>query len=569
ILYRILKKNSTPINKKLEAISLYMLNINRLTDYENIYKKFIDTLNISYIKEKESKESLTTIYIGFYLRVLKTFGTGSTKQDVINLKNSCFQYYNSKHYLFLDNEKFNVILNLNIDINIDEYNEILNILSNKYTSKKICLKRKQYNRKIIFIDLDGTLTNTAHSKFKQMKDGIIETNLSKIPLFDGAKEFIDYQKSINNTVVIVSDSHFKYVEKISRKIFNVNCISLCDKPNIVKIRKLIDKNDFLKKNYQEDKNNFIFIGDTWLDIATGRKLNIPTILIELYKTSNLEIRDGIGDRLKHIKMGPTYNVNSFKRLKEVINNPKDNLLTLEGIFNDSIINTSNITIKDYVQNHKHTRIVALARQQQGECDNYTVTKEYFNISNFNRTKLFIDRLSKGIENYIKTLNINSYDIITYVTDKITTKPVNKMKEIFDAININIKKDILFEWSKDVQGSLRDRSNKSERNIFVQNFLFVKESLNLKKKNIIIIDDQITTGSTAEVLIEQLRKKGVENILFIGLFMLISNIESEKRCPNCGKNLLIKIKRNDGSKFFSCTLPRYGGNGCGYTENMQQ
>ena len=48
---------------------------------------------------------------------------------------------------------------------------------------------------IILLDLDGTLTNTANVSFKPMKDGKEETNLSRIPIFDGAREFVNTLKS--------------------------------------------------------------------------------------------------------------------------------------------------------------------------------------------------------------------------------------------------------------------------------------------------------------------------------------------------------------------------------------
>lgn len=423
--------------------------------------------------------------------------------------------------------------------------------------------------KILLIDLDGTLTNTAHIKFKPMKDGAEKIKLENIPIFPGAKEFIEYQKRINNTVIIVSDSHTRYVEKISHEIFKVECISLCDKPNINKIKDFINSNENLKVKFLQDKNKFIFIGDTWLDIEVGRKLNIPTILVEFYQTNSFEIRDAIGNRLKHVHMGATFYANTFKRLIKIIDNPSNNLLALEGIFQFPSLNTIDaIPIKEYMKQGYLTKIVSLGRQQQGECDNYAVTKQYFNIANENRTGLFIQTLSKSIENYINSLALNNYDLITFVTDKKTTKPKNKMKEIFNKINLKIKKEILFEWSTKVDGSLRDRATKGDRKNFINEFLFVKEDLNINKKNIIIIDDQITTGATAEILIEELRKKGAGNIIFIALFSLISNVESEKKCPKCGKNLVIKIKRSDGTKFFSCVIPKYRGNGCGYTENIK-
>ena len=43
---------------------------------------------------------------------------------------------------------------------------------------------------IILLDLDGTLVNTANSSFKQMKDGVIETNPTCVPVISGAKEFV-------------------------------------------------------------------------------------------------------------------------------------------------------------------------------------------------------------------------------------------------------------------------------------------------------------------------------------------------------------------------------------------
>jgi len=442
----------------------------------------------------------------------------------------------------------------------------------KVNTQQLLIKEplKETNtKKVLLIDLDGTLTDTAHPQFKPMKDGKIETNLTSIPIFKGAKEFIDYQKSINNQVIIVSDSHYRYVEKIAREIFHVQCISLCDKPNIDKIKKFINNSKQLQKKFIKKKEDFIFIGDTWLDIEVGRKLNIPTILVEFYTTNIIELRDGIGDRVKHIQTGATFYAKNFDTLNNIIKNPPNNLLALEGIFQNPIINTIEaIPVNNYYNNQVNTSIIALGRQQQGECDNYAVTQQYFNISHEYRDKSFIKSLAIGVENYLKSsIEIKNYDIITFVTDKKTTQPKNKMKEIFDSIEIDIQHEVLFEWKDNVNGSLRERNNRHERKEFIQDFLSVKNNINLEKKNIIIIDDQITTGATADSLINQLRQKGAKDIIFLGLFLLISNVANEKKCPDCGKNLIIKIRRSDGNKFFSCVPPKYKGNGCGYSENI--
>ena len=87
---------------------------------------------------------------------------------------------------------------------------------------------------ILLIDLDGTLTDTAHEKFKPYKDGLEETDLSKIPLIPGAKEFINKLQSDGHKPVIISDSHPKYVNKIANDIFKIPALSLADKPNPTK-----------------------------------------------------------------------------------------------------------------------------------------------------------------------------------------------------------------------------------------------------------------------------------------------------------------------------------------------
>lgn len=87
---------------------------------------------------------------------------------------------------------------------------------------------------VIFIDLDGTLTNTADTKYKEYKDGISDFDLSIIPIFPDAVNFVNRQKENGHDLVILSDSHPKYVSKIASGIFALDYIFLADKPNTVK-----------------------------------------------------------------------------------------------------------------------------------------------------------------------------------------------------------------------------------------------------------------------------------------------------------------------------------------------
>jgi phosphoglycolate phosphatase-like HAD superfamily hydrolase len=436
---------------------------------------------------------------------------------------------------------------------------------------------------IILLDLDGTLTDTAHEKFKPYKDGKMDFNISEIPIFTGAIEFVKTLKDQGHTVFVVSDSHPKYVKKIAYEIFGLYCsddskshaIWLTDKPNI-------DKTLTHLKNYhthepsipdislKKEKDSFLMIGDSWLDIELGRRLNIPTVLTQFYNVSVVEERDGIGQSWKPVKMGPTYYAKTFEDILEIINNPIKELLAVEAIFKNV---DSNNMVKFFYRKYDSgfTAFRCLGRQEDGECDSFARADMYYQIDNPGRTSTFIEKLAKAVSNYlirVEKFPEYKWDYLTYVSDKKTTKPPNKMKEIFDLITSGVKKVNLFKWSDDVEGSLRNKPNYKDRKEFISKYISLIEGIDLKDKSIIIIDDQFTSSATAFEISTQLRSKGVKNILFVALFYLILPVFS-KSCPKCSKPLKIKIKKIDGKKFYSCVPPDYGGTGCGYNENIKE
>ena len=422
---------------------------------------------------------------------------------------------------------------------------------------------------IIFLDLDGTLTNTTHPYFKKMKDGVslIDIFLIKKYVFPGALDFIKEQILIGNSLYIISDSHPKYVKPIAEQIFNLPYLSLADKPNDKNTRDFIQSIPELSTAYQ-NKDNYIFVGDSWLDIALGRLLNIRTVLTKYYKAKVNEVRDGIGDDWKPMKEGPTYYARDFKELSLIISNPKNNLLALEAVFQG--VESSN-AVKFKFQKHAtgFTAFRCLARQEDGECDKYARADKYFQIDNPNRSIDFLKKIALSVSNYLKVVenqDVLNWDYLSYVSDKKTTVPPKKMEEIFELVNSSVTKAKLFHWSPDVEGSLRNRPNYNERRQFINQYLFTDKSYDLKNKNIIVIDDQFTSSATAYEISTQLRNSGAKNILFIALFYLILPL-TNKTCPNCGKTMRIKINRNRGNKFYSCLSSMYGGDGCGHTINI--
>lgn len=420
---------------------------------------------------------------------------------------------------------------------------------------------------IVLLDLDGTLTDTAHEKFKPFKDGKQQTVISDIPLIQGAKEFITNIQAKGHKAIIISDSHPDYVNIIAKEIFQIPAVSLTDKPNIEKTANFIHSNQELKDLFA-NKDNFIMVGDSWLDIELGRRLNVSTVLTQFYKATSIEERDGIGQDWKPIKMGATYYAKNFDELTNIIENPLKELLSLEAVFqNENSDKMVRFLYRNY--NGNFTAFRCLARQDDGECDRFARADKYYQIDNPARSHEFISLLAKSVTNYLSRVEKfpeYQWDYLTYVSDKKTTTPPNKMKEIFDLVSSKFNKIKLFEWSEDIEGSLRNQPNYQTRRNFISKELKIIDGIVLKDKSVIVIDDQFTSSATANEISQQLRKKGVKNILFVSLFYLILPIES-KVCPKCGKHLKIKIRKKDGAKFYSCLPPEFRGNGCGYIENI--
>ncbi|WP_462266690.1 phosphoribosyltransferase [Mucilaginibacter sp.] len=314
------------------------------------------------------------------------------------------------------------------------------------------------------------------------------------------------------------------------------------------------------------------IGDTWLDIEMGRALNVPTVLTSFYKDTNTENRDGIGQDWKQLKSGATYCISKFDEIFDIIGDPTKKLLAVESIFLDV---NSKASVK-FKTNKYHDRLIiyrSLGRQQGGECDKYAVADKYFEFHRADRSHILLDKLSKATSNYIlhvqESMPNLKWDFFSYVSDKATTQPPNKLLRLFELIDTNIPKINLICWSDDITGSIRNQKDYRSRVDFVDQYVFIDKQHTLLNKNVIIIDDQFTTGGTAQSICKKLTQEGAKNILFVTLFYLISIVESEKVCPHCSTKLQVKIKRSDGTKFLSCVPKKFGGRGCGnFIQNIQ-
>lgn len=441
---------------------------------------------------------------------------------------------------------------------------------------------------LILLDLDGTLVNTVHPSWIPYKDGQenyhIESYLDQLPLIYGVKEFIQSRKQKGDILLVVSDSHYRYVNPIC-DMLGLDCVSLADKPNTKKLNEYFDHHPNYKIHI--DNGDVFFIGDTKLDIEIGRKIGANTIWFLPYRITDeiRDDRDGIGDEILSRKMGPTYEAKTFLEIEVILDSPKDNLYSIEASFVGSVSNRAIKLNTNRYRDGSYACIRCLARQEQGACDKFGCGDKYFMMSNPQRTHDFLSKLASGISSYINQDEIKNqgWDYFTYLTDKQSTVPINKMKDIFELVETDVKKVEMLKWADNVQGSLRNKNLYNERQAFLNDYLSVEcpkqtvidlfgqsaeQEICLEGKNIIVLDDQLTTAATAWYVIRKLKEKGAKNILFIAMFQMILAVYNDVLCPMCGKPMLLKIRRNDGHRFYSCTPPQFRGNGCGYILDIQ-
>ena len=438
---------------------------------------------------------------------------------------------------------------------------------------------------LIILDLDGTIINTVHPSWKPYKDGQQDYPVTQIPLFIGAKEFIASRKHKGDSLVIASDSHPRYVNPIA-DMLGVEALSLADKPNNKKILEFLDSHPQYKQMVAE--GNCLMVGDTKLDIELGRRIGALTCWILPYQITDeiKDERDGVGDEMASKKMGPTFAVKTLTELERIIDSPLDNLYSIESSFaGGKSFKAIRFSDNRYIDG-SYSCIRCLARQEQGACDKYARADKYYLMSNPNRTQDLLQSLANGISTYINQPVImnQGWDYFTYLTDKVSTVPANKMKAIFDLVSTSITKCELLKWSDSTQGSLRNHNLYNERKAFLEQFLTVsipkekvtdlfggemEQPISIQEKNIIVLDDQLTTGATAWHVIHKLKEKGAKNILFIAMFQMVLAVNNnDVICPICGKPMIMKIRRSDGHRFYSCTPPEYRGDGCGFIIDIQ-
>ncbi|WP_172330336.1 hypothetical protein [Mangrovicoccus sp. HB161399] len=420
------------------------------------------------------------------------------------------------------------------------------------------------------MDLDGTLVDTNSCKFHDIKHGRDrQFSLADIPSIPGAEEFVETLRERCDSILIVSDSHGAYVGRVAEERFGLPWLALADKPNIANLRSfLAERMGFPLQHVPEE---FLFVGDTKLDVQLARGLWIPSVMLDLwhYGAPNRDQPDPSSDRAKRIQEGATYYCRSFDEVLGILDNPAEKRYVLE----DPKGRSSARLRTDENWRDGVTVIRALAREQQGPCDAYGARMRSRQFQSEDRTDDFLRRISRDVSLYLReevlTEGKFSWDLATCVADKTTTKPPRKMANFLQALDVDVPKAELFSWLPDVQGSIRHQPKRDDRTKFVRQFVRLDPAANLHGKSVIVFDDQYTTGATAVAHADMLLEAGARNVLFVALFFLVNDVPIERSCPRCGKagTVRIRYRKKDGGAFYSCVPPEYRGKGCGWVGNI--
>ncbi len=424
----------------------------------------------------------------------------------------------------------------------------------------------------ILLDLDGTLVDTNADRYNDIKCGRDRSfSLGDIPIIAGAREFVEDVKNRGHSVTIVSDSHGAYVGPVSEKIFGTPCLALADKPNTAKLGAYLESIfGFPSRTVAEE---FLFVGDTRLDIQLARGLELPSAFLfrgtdgDPYDSYHSKPYDPYHSESTNCALrcmeGATYNCLSFGKLLSIIEEPAKSRLVLEDRIGTA---AARIFIGQNI-NGGFTLIRGLGRQQQGPCDAYGAIGRYNEFGNEDRTEAFLAGVAHDVRRYlhdeVMANDVIRWDMITCVADKATTKPPRKNAKLLQALDLDLPTEELFVWSADVTGSTSQMKKRADRIGFIKRFVRLESEADLKGKNVIVIDDQYTTGATAMLHVEMLIEEGVQNILFVALFYLANDVPVKKICPQCGKRVRIKYRKRDGGPFYSCVPPKYNGTGCGW------
>lgn len=127
-----------------------------------------------------------------------------------------------------------------------------------------------------------------------------------------------------------------------------------------------------------------------------------------------------------------------------------------------------------------------------------------------------------------------------------------MRAIAEGLGVRLDFDPeVFYFDGDAAKSLRGHSasqRKEEQNAH----LHIAKIKQVEERNVIVIDDVVTTGATINRAIDLLYSAGCSSAYGIGVAKTVSISEEKKPCPKCRRDMLIRKNHGTGERFWSCS-----------------
>jgi hypothetical protein len=183
-LFGILTKSGITVSSRINATSLYNLNIREFKDFENIFDKLFETLLLS-VGEDDDYDKIFAVAINFYAKVVHNFSEFNN-EAVIIIRDRISKLIKTADYSFLDNDLINSILELDVKDNELAYSEI-QVLLDGYLNRTKFLPDVSLTEYLLEIDTEyAELLKSVVLKFEHIRQisvksfNLIEDGTSKV-----------------------------------------------------------------------------------------------------------------------------------------------------------------------------------------------------------------------------------------------------------------------------------------------------------------------------------------------------------------------------------------------------
>lgn len=208
-IYNSLKSKNYNFGERIEASSLFLIDIRTIQDYQNILDNFINKLSVAYLLEEDSEYKVIHTFINYYSQVVHNFSRYNFDK-VCEIRNEIIIKSKKENFCFLRNKTIARVLQLDIADNIAAFQNIQNELD---------LYLLQFRRTYVSnstqnliesigdysIELDSVATNfksirqISVNKHRQINDSSVYNSLQRgVGILDTEKQLFAYMYSYGN-----------------------------------------------------------------------------------------------------------------------------------------------------------------------------------------------------------------------------------------------------------------------------------------------------------------------------------------------------------------------------------